>query len=96
MTCRLHGLPLIDDSGELMEEEWCTKNFIGHDPLLEVNLRGPFERLLAEETSLGRHFTNELLGKVVRELDTFIPTALLIDFKGFDWRRWVAENPPKT
>ena len=92
LTCRLHGLPLIDVSGEVMEGEWCTKNFTEYDPLLKENLRGPFKKLLSEETALGRYFTKELLGKTVYELDTFISTALLIDFKGIDWRRWLAEN----
>ncbi len=96
MTCRLHGLPLIDVSGEVMEEEWCSENFTGTDPLLEESLRGPFDRLLHEETALGRYFTKELLGEIVYELDTFIPTALLIDFEGFDWLNWFAGNNFKT
>lgn len=96
MTCRLHGVPLIDVSGEVLESEWCTKNFAGSDPLQLKNMRGEFNRLLHQEVALGRSFTRELLGKTVSELDTFIPTALLIDFKGFDWQRWFAGNPLKT
>lgn len=96
MTCRLHGLPLVDVSGEVMENDWCTKNFTGDDPLIKEHLRGPFYRLLGEEADLGKYFTKELLGKVVGELDTFIPTALLIDFKGFDWRSWIAAIKLRT
>jgi len=96
MTCRLHGLPLIDISGEVMESEWCTKNFINNDPLKISGLRGEFNRVFQKEAALGRHFTEELLGRAVSELDTFIPTALLTDYKELDWRKWLAENPLKT
>jgi len=96
MTCRLHGLPLIDVSGEVMEGEWCTENFQGSDPLVLINLREEFERLFYMEAGLGRCFTEELLGKALAELDTVIPTALLFDFRDFDWRKWLAENPLKT
>jgi len=84
MTCRLHGLPLIDVSEEIMEDEWCTKNFTVNDPLQLKSLAGPFSRLFQIEAALGRDFTNELLGRAVNELDSFIPAALLMDFKGFD------------
>jgi Fe-S-cluster containining protein len=96
MTCRLHGLPLIDVSGEIMESEWCTKNFLETDPLSLKNLRGEFERLLYTEAELGRCFTAELLGEALVELDTVIPTALLIDFENFDWRKWYTEKQIKT
>ena len=96
MTCRLHGLPLIDISGEVMESEWCTKNFMDSDPLKRHSLRGEFKRLLQKEAALGRYFNEELLGSAVCELDTLIPTALLIDYKEFDWRKWLAENPLRT
>jgi len=96
MTCRLHGLPLIDVSGKLMESEWCTKNFPEIDPLQLTSLRGEFEQLLSQEAALGRAYTAELLGKAVNELDTVIPTALLIVMQDFDWRRWWADNPLKT
>ena len=96
MTCRLHGLPLIDISGEVMENEWCTKNFTDNDPLKIKNLRGEFNRLLQKEAALGRYFNEELLGRTVCELDTFIPTALLLSYKEFDWLKWLAENPFRT
>ena len=96
MTCRLHGLPLIDISGEVMEDEWCTRNFTGIDPLVQLNLRERFAEMFYREAWLGRCYTEELLGKALGELDSFIPAALLLDFRDFDWRKWFAENPLKT
>lgn len=96
MTCRLHGLPLIDAAGEVMESEWCTRNFVGSDPLQLTGLSGPFDSLFREEAAMVRRFTRELLGKAVHEFDTFIPASLLMDFRKFDWRKWFAENPLKT
>jgi len=89
-------VPLIDLSGEVMESDYCTMNFTGNDPLQLKELRGEFNRLLRQEVVLGRSFTVKLLGKAVSELDTFIPAALLIDFKGFDWQGWFAKNPLRT
>lgn len=96
MTCRLHGLPLVDVSGEVMEGEWCTKNFTRRNPIQEENLWGDFDRMLHKEVVLGRAFTVELLGQSLTELDTFIPTALLLDFRDFDWRKWYAESRLRT
>ena len=96
MTCRLHGLPLVDVSGEVMESEWCTKNFIDGDPLKLTSLCGPFEELFRNEATLVRYFTKELLGKTVNEMDTFIPTSLLIEFRKFDWQGWFVKYPVKT
>ncbi len=88
MTCRLHGLPLIDRSGELMHDEWCTHNFTGHDPLELTDLRWEFRSLFRGELLLFREFTLKLFKESINELDTFIPTALLIDFAGFPWETW--------
>jgi len=89
MTCRLHGLPLVDVfSGEVLHDEWCTENFTACDPLQLPELAAPFDRIFRDEVKLGREFTRELLGEVVYELDTFIPLALLLDNDAFDWRRW--------
>jgi hypothetical protein len=49
-------------------------------------LRWEFRRTFEEEIRLFRTFTARLLGAPVNELDTFIPTALLIDFGGIDWK----------
>ncbi len=85
MLCRLHGLPNIDISGESFADEWCTLNFVGADPLTLPGLRHEFRRTFERELALFAEFTAKLLGRPLRELDTFIPTALLIDFDGCDW-----------
>ena len=92
MTCRLHGLPLVDQSGEVMHDEWCTENFVQEDPLQLAALRGPFDALFREEVRLGRRFTEALLDMPVSELDTFIPLALLLDMTRFDWAGWWQSN----
>ncbi len=92
MTCRLHGIPLIDTEGEVMHDEWCTMNFSDVDPLALAGLTAPFDAIFREEVALFRDFTGKLLGRRVSELDTFIPLALLIDFDGFDWQRWAEEG----
>jgi Fe-S-cluster containining protein len=99
MTCRLNGIPLVDISGEVFFEEWCTLNFTGQDPLDMQELRGEFLRIFADELLLFRQLTTTLCNQRLNELDTFIPTALLIDFAGFDWPAWLqrirlVENPP--
>lgn len=90
MTCRLHGLPLVDLSGDVHHDEWCTLNFVGGNPLVDTGIRGDFPRIFQEEVRLFRYFTRQLLGREFLELDTFIPTALLMDFSRFDWRRFAA------
>jgi Fe-S-cluster containining protein len=83
MTCRLHGLPNIDVSGESFSDQWCTLNFIGADPLAMEELRWEFRRAFEAELTLFGEFTSHLLGASRNELDTFIPLALLIDFQKF-------------
>lgn len=94
MTCRLHGLPLIDVTGEVLHDEWCTLNFTDRDPLELEGLRAPFDAMIRQEVALVRDFTQALLGKRMSELDTFIPTALLIDFAGLDWQEWLRGFTP--
>lgn len=97
MTCRLHGIPLIDLDGELMHDEWCTMNFTGEDPLELAGLEAPFDEMFRTEVALFREFTGRFLGERISELDTFIPTALLIDFDNFDWAEWLGNfrRPPE-
>ena len=92
MTCRLNGVPLVDVSGEVFFDEWCTLNFTKKNPLELHELRWEFNVLFRRELLIFRDFTGLLLNKAFNELDTFIPTALLIDFKGFDWRCWVKKQ----
>lgn len=79
MTCRLHGLPLVDVSGEVMHNEWCSENFTALDPLRLPELRGEFDRFIREEVRLGRELSQRLFGRIHYELDTLIPTALLLE-----------------
>jgi Fe-S-cluster containining protein len=94
MLCRLHGLPQIDRSGEVFDESWCTLNFAGDDPSLMPDLRWEFRAAFTTELNLFGEFTSRLLGRPVREFDTFLPTALLIDFATFDWRNWTPPFSP--
>ena len=93
MTCRLHGLPLVDISGEVLHDEWCTLNFPGENPLDLKDLRWEFNVLFRNELLIFREFTFKLFEYKVNELDSFIPTALLIDFAHFPWRKWWKVNP---
>jgi len=88
LICRQHGLPLIDTSGEIIDERWCSLNFTASDPLARAELRYPFHAFHQREFTLLQDFSRQLLGFPLTELDTFIPAALLIDFDGFDWRGW--------
>jgi Fe-S-cluster containining protein len=92
MTCRLHGLPLVDFSGEVLHDEWCTLNFKGRNPLELKELRWEFNDLFRKELLIFRELTERLMNKPFNELDTFIPTALLIDFAGYDWPKWFREK----
>ncbi len=88
MTCRLHGLPLVDVSGTVMHDEWCSENFTGLNPLALPELAAPFEEIFRHEVLLGRELTRQLLGETVFELDTLIPLAVLVDYQSFDWHTW--------
>jgi Fe-S-cluster containining protein len=92
MTCRLHGLPQIDKSGEVFLGEWCSRNFVGMNPLEMDELRHDFQQLFTAEFTLLRAFAQELCGRDSAELDTFIPLALLIDFANFPWQKWTASS----
>lgn len=80
MTCRLHGIPHLDRSGEVLFDEWCSLNFTTLDPLRQPDLRFHFTEIFTQEQLLFRELTRRLTGHPLDELDTLIPTALLIDF----------------
>jgi Fe-S-cluster containining protein len=80
MICRTHGLPNIDISGESFSDLCCTLNFPGEGPPFPEELRWPFRRAFERELDLCAAFTRHLFGVPMREADTFIPLALLIDF----------------
>lgn len=82
LTCRLHGVPNVDSSGELLADSGCTLNFVTDSAVATVT-RAPFRRLFTREAELIRRFNLHLTGENLDELDTFIPAALLIDFSSF-------------
>ncbi|BCA80974.1 YkgJ family cysteine cluster protein [Desulfuromonas sp. AOP6] len=94
LTCRLHGLPHVDVSGEVFAEEWCTLNFVGTDPLEKEELRWHFRQTFLQQLQLMRELTQQLTGYPVHEVDTFIPLALLADFAACDWRALGLQGPP--
>lgn len=96
MTCRLHGLPNIDLSGESFAATWCSLNFVDQDPLERKELRWGFRDHFTREILLFREFARRLLDFPVNELDTFIATALFIDFEATDWRAAVAKTTERS
>jgi Fe-S-cluster containining protein len=90
MTCRLHGIPLVDVSGEIFHEEHCSMNFTGLNPLSDKGLFWNFSTCFETEVALFRQFTFKLVNQHVNELDTFIPLAVLMDYRSFDWKEWWA------
>ena len=87
MICRLHGLPHIDISGEDFSGVVCTlhENPPG-ETLPEDVLRWRFRKAFAEEVSLLKEFVGILTDGKYGGLDTFIPLALLVDYRSMDWR----------
>ncbi|MFA5516658.1 MAG: YkgJ family cysteine cluster protein [Desulfuromonadales bacterium] len=79
LTCRLHGLPHVDFSGEVFDDAWCTRNFSATDPLASHQLRGGFRQLYTDEARLLRQLAARF-GIAGGELDTFIAAALLLDW----------------
>ena len=89
MTCRLHGIPLIDINGEIFDDATCTLNFAEKDPFALSGLSFEFEQLFRDELTFFQLFTKHLLKQRVSELDVLIPTALLFDYGSFDWQAWL-------
>lgn len=85
LTCRLHGLPNIDVSGEDFDGTVCTLH--SGDPLglPKETLYWRFREVFSTEITLFRSFTETLTGQSRSELDTFIPLALLADYSAVDW-----------
>ncbi len=86
MTCRLHGLPNIDLSGESFSDDFCSLNFTTVDPLLLPQIRGEFRQAFKTELDLFRAYTSALTGTPMNELDTLLPLVPLIGFDRTDWR----------
>ncbi len=93
LVCRLHGLPNVDLYGEDFEGTVCTLH--PGDPrqvltakVLHWNFRETFRR----EAALLAAFTEQLGGVRKEGYDTFIPLALLADYRAVDWRRMKARE----
>lgn len=85
MTCRLHGLPNIDLSGEDFSTDLCTLHAGDPHTLPADVLRWRFRATFTREIALLRAFTLQLTGTPTSEADTFIPLALLADYQAVDW-----------
>lgn len=81
MTCRLNGIPLIDVSGEELFDEWCTLNFVQQEPRRFADLRFGFTELFAQELLLFQECTRILTGRSIREADTIIPAAIVLEIE---------------
>ncbi|ORJ62940.1 YkgJ family cysteine cluster protein [Geothermobacter hydrogeniphilus] len=90
MTCRLHGLPAIDFDGTDFTSAVCSRNRIAPE---DSRLRYPFRDLFRREIELFRRFALQLTGRPYSELDTFIPTAILINFDAVDWSGTLLVDP---
>jgi len=89
MTCRLHGLPALDPDGGDFSSALCTRNRLGGAQVATH----PFTTLFAREAELLRAFYHKLTGRAFRELDTFIPAALVMDPELVDWKGQLLVDP---
>jgi Fe-S-cluster containining protein len=88
MTCRLHGLPMIDiKEGEYYNSPdkssynivgWCERNFKRKDISDLTDLAYPFTELNKKELELFVQFTKTIFAKPVYEIYLFIPAALIL------------------
>lgn len=89
MTCRLHGLPAFDPDGGDFSSALCSRNRLAGAQVPSY----PFRDLFAREAELLRAFHLQLTGRPFRELDTFIPAALLLDVADVDWAGRLLTDP---
>ena len=85
LTCRLHGLPNIDVSGEDFDGTTCTLHPGDPRTLPDEILHWRFREVFEQEVKLFQRFAKRLTGTSWHELDTFIPLALLADYDEVDW-----------
>ena len=77
----------IDVAGEDFSTDLCTLHLGDPHTLPPEILHGPFRDIFTREIELFKVFTDRLTGQPLRELDTFIPLALLADYAVVDWRK---------
>jgi Fe-S-cluster containining protein len=87
LTCRLHGFPLVDLSGAVMDDSSCTLNFTTQDPLTLADIRFNFSDLFQAETALVAEYAALYCGRSTAQLDTLIPAVLLEDDPGVSLSR---------
>lgn len=88
MTCRLHGIPLIDTDGEVIDADGCSLNPKLEEIVSIPAFRSDFIHLFKDEVSLFRLFTGQLLNLSLSELDTLIPAAVLLPDESAYWLTW--------
>ena len=94
MTCRLHGLPNIDYSGESFSDDYCSLNFQTVDPLTLPQLKWAFRQAFQQELELFALYTRQLTGRSIQELDILLPLVPLLDFEQTDWRNFTLYTLP--
>ncbi len=87
LICRLHGLPNIDLSGEDFDGTICSLHNGNPMDLPASVLHWRFREVFTREVDLLQSFTKEVTGGGWRELDTFIPLALVADYASVDWHK---------
>jgi Fe-S-cluster containining protein len=80
MTCRLHGLPLIDVNEGVYFDQWCERNFQGKDIAQLSDSAYNFIELDKKELALFVQFTQKLFAKPIYEIYLFIPAAVVFPF----------------
>lgn len=63
LICRMHGLPLVDLQGQVLEQTGCQLNFIDRDPAKLDDLRWDLQQFFIAETSLIRQYTEWASGQ---------------------------------
>ena len=96
MTCRLHGLPNIDYSGESFSDDYCSLNFQTVDPLTLPQLQWGFRQAFQQELELFALYTRQLTGSSIQELDILLPLVPLLDFEQTDWRNFTLYTLPES
>lgn len=77
MTCRLHGLPLIDVNEGVYFDQWCDRNFVGKDIKTLTDISYDFVALDKKELELFVQLTKQLFAQPIYEIYLFIPAALV-------------------
>ncbi|MCX7920128.1 MAG: YkgJ family cysteine cluster protein [bacterium] len=77
MTCRLHGIPLIDVKHGIYFDQWCELNFVGRKAESLTDIAYNFTELDKRELQLFVALTETVFAKPIYEIYLFIPAALV-------------------